>query len=285
MRALALRISLADFALLVLFQAGIVWLAARKWVLILRHLPGNGSALPQGDAVAATAIGTLAGQVLPIQIVTPLVRAWAVRRHNIPATRAIGTSLFEQVFEVVVLAAMAALSVLILSLNVAAAVAAGAALALAVLISILIRPGLRLAALILSWIGRHLLQRIMAPMAEAFSRAAEYPPQIIGIVTGLSFVRYFLLLGVSLLVIWRMSPETALISLALAYPLILLVVSLPFIPAGLGLVEVTWVGVLTTAGLPVAEAAAIAIVTRIMVSGSFVAAVPFLIAFRSRTQS
>ena len=286
----ARRIRWWEFLIFAVMQGGVLILAAWKWRLILRRLPGtattadttpatgDGAALPMRDAVSATTLGTLAGQVLPIQVATPVIRTLAARRHGIAPARALGTSIFEQVFEVIVLAVMAALSAMILVLGINSGQAAVLALAAVAIVTGLLPQMLHLGA----WGLRFLpLGRFGATLADGFSRAATLPRDALAVLTLLSFARYLLLVGFSVWCLYRLLPGIDPVPLVLAFPVILAIVSLPFIPAGLGLVEMSWAGVLAAAGVGVGEAAVAVIVLRLVGIASFLVTVPFLTGSRS----
>lgn len=279
------RVPVWMFAVLVVLQGVILLIASQKWRIILTKMPGDGRALPLGDALAATSLGALAGQVLPIQLVTPPIRAWIARRHDIAAARAIGTSVFEQIFELLVLAVMAALSALVLiaGLGVTPLVMIGAVLALVA--TLLVRPSLKA----LGW-GLHKavalapgkLTAMIEGLAGSADRASAFPRAVLLQLTSLSFLRYALLAGLNVWILWAIAPELDPIVLFLAYPLVLLVISLPIIPGGLGVVEVTWVGVLVGAGMATPAAVEAALVLRIVSTVAFLVAIPALVAFQTR---
>ncbi len=260
-------------------QAAILALAAVKWRLILDAVSGHGPRIGMGDALAATSLGALAGQVVPIQIATPAIRVWVARRRGVPASRAVGTSLLEQVFEVAVLAAMAALSLAATALGwpLGAAVAAGAAAMAAACLAI--RPGLALGARAAGALagapGR--LGRAAASLAGGVARAAGLAGGLLAALTALSFLRYALMAGMNALLLAAIAPGVGLLPLLLAYPLVLFVMSLPAVPGGLGVVEATWTGVLVAAGLGPAEAVAAAFALRVVSTAGFLLALPLLL--------
>lgn len=278
-------VPLVVFVLIILVQSLILLIAAVKWRIILDKLPGSERSLPLGDALGATTWGALAGQVLPIQLVTPPIRAWVARKHKISAARAIGTSVFEQVFEVLILAAMAAMSVLIITFQFSLTVTLGATLALAVVATLLVGPGLQAFSKVLAVIAgvsANSVAALLSKLSGAAQDAAKLPRKALFQLTSLSFLRYALLAGLNVWILALVAPSVDPLTLIFAYPLILLVISLPFIPGGLGVVELTWVGVLVGAGLSSPEAVEAALVVRIISTMAFLVAVPALIAFQSR---
>ncbi|MBV1868972.1 MAG: flippase-like domain-containing protein [Marinosulfonomonas sp.] len=274
------------FVVLACLQAAILCLASVKWQIILGQFPVGGKNLPLKDALAGTTLGTLAGQVLPIQLVTPFARAWVARPHQISTARAVGTSIFEQVFEVVVLLSMGLVSVLVLIVNFGPLPAGLTAFLAGFVVVSLISPVFQFLRKINRWITGRFPEptaKISAAIENVLQQAVAFPHRILLQLTTLSFLRY---LGMATLNVWTISmllPEADILILALAYPTVLLVISLPFIPGGLGIVEVTWTGVMIAQGVTPAEAIEVALSLRIISTIAFLAIAPLLIMFRSNT--
>jgi len=258
-------------------QSVIILLGAVKWWLILRETGGGTVGLR--DASAATAIGALAGQVMPIQLVTPAARAWIARRHRIPLGRALGTSLMEQAFEVIVLATMALIGAVLVLGGVApflggAAVAAGAGLLL------LLSSRLALVPSALSEHEAGGLKSVLSKVVRGVADAARLSRKLFVQLTGLSLMRYVLLAGLNVTLLSVLVPEASPVTLFAAYPLVLFLMSLPFFPGGLGVVELTWASVLMANGETATAAAEAAIALRIVSTFGFVLIAPALIALR-----
>lgn len=96
--------------------------------------------------------------------------------------------------------------------------------------------------------------------------------------TGLSLLRYLLLAGLNVVVLVQLAPQADPLVLLAAFPLVQLLTALPVVPAGLGLVEMTWSGVLLTQGLGPAEVAGAALALRLVTTAGFLAVVPVLLA-------
>lgn len=256
-------------------QGAIVALAAVKWRLILRANGGQG--LPIADALGATTLGTLAGQVMPIQLVTPALRAWIARPHGIPAARAIGTSLLEQVFEIVVLGAMAAAGLVAQAAGLSLMQGGALALIIAAAMTIFVAPGLRLAQRATGVFAAR-FGGPFARLAEGFARAGRLPHRLMFQLTGLSLLRYALLAGLNVALLVQLAPQADPLVLLAAFPLVQLLTALPIVPAGLGLVEMTWSGVLITQGLGPAEVAGAALALRLVSTAGFLVFVPVLVA-------
>ncbi|MFV2054387.1 lysylphosphatidylglycerol synthase transmembrane domain-containing protein [Aliiroseovarius sp. YM-037] len=267
------RVPAWAYVLIAFVQGAIIFLAALKWCLILSN---NGNGLPIREATRATTLGAMGGQVMPIQLVTPVARAWIARKQGIAPARAIGTSLLEQVFEVIALAAMglAAFVTSVFYMTFLASVLLS--LMVAITLTLFIRPGLALAQSAFAALAK-LVSEKFNRFAEGFANARLLSRKLLFHLMGLSMVRYSLLAGLNVFVLGQLAPNVDHMVLLAAYPLVLLLMSLPFFPGGLGVVELTWVGVLVAAGEATASASEAAIALRIISTFGFLLIAPVLI--------
>lgn len=255
-------------------HAALIILSALKWHLLLASTSDGVPALRLRHATASTAVGTLAGQVLPLQIVTPAIRAWTARRHGIPVARAVGTSVFEQVFEIVVLLSMAAAGLVAAVAGIAFGLLAG--LALVILLFLAIKPALQVGA-----VATGSLERLAFPflgrLRIGLDQAQMLPQGLLAKLMGLSILRYALMVWLNVQVLAWLVPGLPLMTLALAFPIVQAVTALPIVSGGLGLTEASWIGLLIASGLSAPEAAAIALSLRFVSTGAFLLACPFLV--------
>lgn len=257
-------------------QAGLILMSACKWHLLLEHSPGGSAGLRLRHATSATTIGTLAGQVLPLQFVTPAVRAWTAKRRGVPVGRAVGTSIFEQVFEVIVLVSMAIAGLLVAVIGPAFGVVVGLGLVFVLLIAI--RAALRVGALTMSILERKSAFPFLGRLKLAFEQAHQLPRKLLAKLIGLSILRYALMVWLNLQILAWLMPGIPLLPLAVAFPIVQAVTALPIVTGGLGLTEATWIGLLLTSGLEPSEAAATALALRVVSTIGFLLACPLLIA-------
>lgn len=257
-------------------QAVIVVLAAWKWRIVLTEIL-DGRTVPVGAAVGATATGALIGQVISIQVSTPIARAWTARRHGISARAAAATSLFEQALELLTLAVAAAASIALAVSGGQVWVAGLVMLALLAAGTYAIRPTLAG--------GGWAVARLPVPerfaagrtqVALALAQAAAQRPAILRRLMAISLMRYVALLGLNVGIVLLILPGADPVGLVVAFPLILLLSSLPFLPAGLGAAEVSWAGVLVAQGFGPAEATEAAIALRVVSLFSFLLIYPVL---------
>jgi uncharacterized protein (TIRG00374 family) len=259
-------------------QMTVVALAAVKWRLVIANTCG--ASLTLMDATAATALGTLAGQVLPIQLVTPLARALVASRVGIAPGRAVGTSLLEQSFEILVLSCMALAALIATAGTIALPPAIAISAAAAVALTLLVGSALGVSAQLLGVASAKLSGRVQdffSKLAQGFASAADLPRLLLLQITGLSFIRYALLASLNILILGELLPNINSLALFLAFPLVLLVMSLPVFPGGLGVVELTWAGVLVAQGETPATAAEAALALRIVSTFGFFLAVPLFL--------
>lgn len=276
------------YAILGTLQVAILLMASLKWCIILDQVSDDGTNLPLKDALAGTTLGTLAGQILPIQIVTPLTRAWVARPHRISSARAVGTSLFEQVFEVAVLLTMGLVSVLLFFTNFGMLTALTFAGLAGLCLVTLIVPMFRLLRYMVIRATNILPSRLSVlgnTFATALLRPSSFPKPVILSLTTLSALRYVCLVTLYVGTITILLPGVDMVMLMLAYPAILLVMSLPIFPGGLGVVELSWTGVLVAQGVDPAHAVEIALALRIVTTLAFLVVAPFLILLRTRKGS
>lgn len=253
-------------------QALMVVLAGWKWQMLLRDMSGGADRIGLATATGATTLGTLAGQVLPIQIVTPMARAMIARRDGIPPARALGSSVFEQLFDLLALAVFVA-TIAVLWL-IGAGVATGMALATlaALLATLLVRPALRLCARVLSALS------LAGGLAGGMRRAALLPLPNLMAPMAVSILRLALVAAINVGILLVIVPGADAGALLMMVPATQFVSAVPVVPAGLGLVEAGWAGVLIAQGIPAAEAAAAALSLRIISTVPFLVVSPLLLA-------
>jgi uncharacterized membrane protein YbhN (UPF0104 family) len=154
--------------------------------------------------------------------------------------------------------------------------------------TVLVRPGLHLGARLSSLASNALsgrVQHLFGGLAGGFTEAGRLPYAALFRITGLGFIRYLLLASLNVLILGTLVPEADLLALVTAFPLVLLVMSLPFFPGGLGVVELTWVGVLVAQGESAATAAEAALALRIVSTFGFFLVAPALLFLRPSARS
>lgn len=261
------------FGAATLLQVAIVSLGALKWKLVLDALD-PARRMPLGIAVAATTLGALIGQVLPIQLATPAVRSWVARRRDTSWQRGLGASLIEQLFEVLGLCVCVAVSVALLWSGAGWTVAALVAVASCALVTLAVTPAFRVSGRILDGIASG---GVPSRAASAFAAAGSLDWRVSAALTVLSMVRFALMLALNVGLLLLLVPAADPVGLVLVFPLILILASLPFLPAGLGLVELTLTGALAAMGTEVDAAVAASVALRILTVSAFLVTTPAML--------
>lgn len=268
---------------LIVAQALVVLAGARKWQIVLGTLPDRPVKLPFGLCSDATTFGALIGQVLPIQIVTPAIRGWLARRHDVPLARSVGGSVYEQMIDFLVLAAAASASLMLWLLGAGAGAGTGSAAALAGTLAVLaaltlaIRPMLAAMSGVATVLARGALARPMRQLSAGLTEAARLPVGALRMLVSLGLLRYGLLAAINVGTMCLLVPSVDPWLLLAAYPAILLVMSAPVFPGGLGVTEISWAGLLVAAGSTAPQAVEAALVLRILSTAAFLIAVPALL--------
>lgn len=277
------RLPLWSWAAVAVGHGLMVVLAATRWRLVIAATAPSQPKLKYGPAISSTALGTLAGQVLPIQLVTPVIRAWVAKREAIATSVALGTSALEQTFDIIALLAASAVGALLLSfagpIPISLISMIVATLALLGVLSLALRwicrflaaATHRLAGLISSLAGT------LGVLTRGFHAAASLGDMTLFLVTALSAVRYVTVAALNIGILHLAFPETSLSALILAAPIALLLGAVPIFPAGLGVIEMTWSGALVLAGVEPAEALAGALALRVVSTLGYLAIVPILL--------
>jgi uncharacterized membrane protein YbhN (UPF0104 family) len=231
------------------------WRAATTWL---------SPATPRMNFAAmleATTWGAFLGQLIPPQFSMAFAR-WAVARNG----AAVGVTLYEGLFDFVILGsgALAALAVFTLGLGASASLALFLFAILLGCLSVrwVMKIGhvftARLAATQMP--GAGLAARVSAPL----ERASRAPAGILATLSVWSFARMALLALRTVVIARAFLPGAHWTTVMIGYPVVGLAVSVPFLPGGLGLVEWSWTGLLVLAGAGASAAALAALVFRII---------------------
>lgn len=263
------------FLLIVVSSAIHLGLSGYKWNLVTKRLTptvaGRG-----GFAFHFfyTALGALFGQILPVQLSTVAARIVGLRlHHGVDAMPGARTSIYEQVFDLLVPLVLVVPSLLFVLGGLGAAGACATA-------------GLALIALALAtaWCGPRLGRAHAgtgpdgagAPAWSARLAAALGAPgsrldrRFLLQLYGLSVLRFANLVVRAILVAYAVGVALSPEDIAAAMPLVQLSFIVSVTPAGIGLTEWTWSGVLVALGAGFALAGAYALMLRLLVFASIV---------------
>jgi uncharacterized membrane protein YbhN (UPF0104 family) len=262
------RVSLPTLICLGALLGANLALCALKWLVAMRALAPDQRTHPGFlDAMLATTLGALLGQIMPFQLGVGLARAAAgFSGVGSPGVN-LGTTFYEQLFDLIVLAAAAAVGAAGLTLHAGtlgwpflALAGGGASVVAALRLAWLLTTAARLVGFALM---PERYRRLAATLIDAAGQAAHTPPSVLLRLLALSGVRYAASVAwvLGLLAALRLSADAGRV--AAAFPLTQIIACLPFTPGGLGVIEWTWSAVMVWAGASLGAAALFAVAARV----------------------
>ncbi len=221
-------------------------LSAVKWWLVMTHLPASPAPVPSLSAsVFYTCLGAVLGFVLMPHAAKPMGRALGARLHGAqPVGKSVAASIFEQVFDFVIIVLFAAFGVAILVPHAAPLLAVALLICFAVIVFLANRPHLMPERL---HIGDHtrLLRSPVAPRLVTISLALyllnALRAGIIAVPAGLALMPADFFASFSLVQVSRLISIT---------------------PMGLGIADWTWAGVLALLEVPLTVTAGFVLLNR-----------------------
>jgi len=271
----ALAHSIAGFAgwalLCVLILTGAnLGLATLKWLLVIRALAPDTKSHPSFvDAMLTTAFGALLGQMMPFQLGVALARSLAGKIGIGHSGRVnLGTTIYEQLFDAIVLLAAAALSAIALVLRPALVgwivLVLCSALLVALFASILLPSILAAIALGLAGMPRNRVWKSTLGLLSALEKMAELSPSVLALLTIMSVLRYAAIVVWVVIVLGALQMWTYAIPAVIGMPLITVIGLIPVTPGNLGVTEWTWSAILVSAGATMSSAGLFALTVRIV---------------------
>lgn len=216
-------------------------LGARKWQRVEACLSESSHTFLH--ACAATVIGMGLGQLLPTSVSSALVRGLGNRVMKRSGRHGALASAWEQLFDLAAAGLLAGPCV--------AALVFGRARIAVVALAVALIAGEACCVPVARWVVR--LARMNANLAA---------PRLTRFLWRMSLMRVLILMGVTVVIGQAFALIIPAWQLAAAVPAVQLASVLSFIPAGLGVNELTFVGLLGAAGTPVPVAAAFALLNR-----------------------
>jgi uncharacterized membrane protein YbhN (UPF0104 family) len=216
-------------------------LAAKKWQRVEASLSGSPHTFVH--ACAATAIGMGVGQLLPTVVSSALVRGLGNRAVSRSGRYGAIASGWEQLFDLAV-----------------AGLLVGPCIAALVLGLFRLAVATSVAALLAGELCCVGAARLTVRLARLNANLAM--PHLSKFLWRVSVVRIVVLMAVTVMISRAFALNIPPWELATAVPAVMLASVLSFIPAGLGVNELTFVGLLGSAGTPVPIAAAFALLNR-----------------------
>ena len=222
-------------------------LSALKWQRVMAELGGSDRPMPLASAFFYTTIGSALSLVLIPHIASAIGRAAGARLHgDAPPVRAAGASLYEQVFDVAAMLALAAVGLLWLWPQALPWVALGAAI-IAAATALAVRGRLPVPARLRPLLGARL-----------------FAPRLLGTLLAVSLLRYALVAARALILAAPAGIALTAPDFLAAFSLVQISRLVAVTPMGLGVTDWTWAGVLSLVGQPLAVAAAFVLLSRVL---------------------
>ncbi|MEO0372591.1 MAG: lysylphosphatidylglycerol synthase domain-containing protein [Pseudomonadota bacterium] len=234
----------AFFAVTVAMQA----LSAAKWRMVMQHLPAGDSPPPlRSSAFLYTCLGAVLSFVLMPHVAKHAGRALGAKFHGgLPAGKSVAASLFEQVFDLVMIVVLAAFGAILLAPVLTPYIAGALGLGTAAVLFVLRRPQMVPArfhlADLLALLRRPVALRLCA-ISLGFYLLTALRTFIVAIPAGIALLPVEFFASFSLVQLSRLIAIT---------------------PMGLGVADWTWASVLGLLHIPLALAAGFVILMRVL---------------------
>ncbi|MCB2059968.1 MAG: flippase-like domain-containing protein [Novosphingobium sp.] len=239
--------------------------SALKWQRVLAKTGGEQQGVPFSFYYGCTALAAFMSQFLTVYLASIIVRGWAVKRwHGLNASHGAGTSLFEQVFDVLVLVVMALPALIVWSLGgtlgqwamvtVAALIAGAACLRF-------VGPAIGALAVLERFLPK---MRKLVELFERSTSAGLLSQRFMFEIYALSVLRYFTLLVRAPLLIVAFGLPLAMSDIVPGFTIVQATQLAAITPGQLGIREWTWSGILALRGYDLQLAAHFAIDLRII---------------------
>ena len=249
------------------------WRAAARWLNPQAEIVG------WGPALEATAWGSFIGQFLPLQLSMALAR-WARSRNR----TTVGATLYEQLFDLLILLSAGGGAALLLGLRgnpemafVMLSLAIGAS---CLGVRWLLAGSSALASAISS--SRLPAPAFVAELVDPLRQASGAPPRLLALMVGLAVLRLAILALRAVLVASVLIGALNWITVVIGYPIVGLALGVPFLPAGLGVADWSLTGILVLAGAAAPAAAMTAAAFRVINIVTLGALLLALLPFRAR---
>lgn len=268
------RVGWGNFLLIALSTTCILLLSAVKWKIVAERFWPESAHRPGGlfPYFFYTSLGTAVGQFLPLHASTIAVRGVGMRLNNrTPIMQSMVSSFVEQIFDVLVPLAFAVPALLMVLGHIGLpAFWASSVTLLAVcgpLVIVLLPRLLRVTDGPTSGSGR--LARRVAWLRERcgpYVRKAD--ARLLWQLYALSLIRFAVVAAATVFIAWAGEFDIAPASILVGLPLVMLSNLLVLTPAGAGIVEWTWSGLLFGLGVGFAAATEFALASRLLGIGT-----------------
>lgn len=262
-------VKLLPFAALVALLSLHILLAGEKWRLVYRRM-APGAELSRRLCFCFTAIGTAAGQILPMQLATALTRSFC--SHLVTGSGAVRSALatvFEQMFDIGVVALCGLASIYCLwsgDLSRWTAVA-GVAIAIGFMLA---GPALGAAAAATKWLttAHAMLGDRIGRFGRALAESGLFEERLTRRLFVLSVLRFAVLWLMAIATTHAVGLNISSLQLAAALPLVVFATALAVTPGGIGINEWTFAAALTAFGADFETATQFALINRVLVAAA-----------------
>ncbi|MBR9652962.1 lysylphosphatidylglycerol synthase domain-containing protein [Thalassovita aquimarina] len=241
------------------------FVGALKWHVAHRGMRGIDGSWGFYKVLEVTNLGSLGAQFLPAQFSHLLVRWIASSKEENRKLQAMGSTVYEQVFDLILYVIAATLYVAYFWIGIPIWILVLCGMLCAAVLTVLLKAGLNgCRSLVRRMFGAFGFWKALAHFEEVTSRATEVSAIDNLKIFALSIVGLLLRGGKVFAITSVLAPTADAIAASAALPLAGLISILPITPAGLGAVEWTWSAVLVSAGAPAAAAALVAVSYRLI---------------------
>jgi uncharacterized protein (TIRG00374 family) len=258
------------FATLVILTGLHVYLSNQKWRKIDAALRRSSDSAPSGTAsFAFTSAGVALGQILPVQISMSAARTFGTYFYGSPLKRGTAGTLFEQSFDVLIVAFLAVASAVTWICKGGGVIWTASAIVMAVLALLAVGPAIRIIRRMTSYTStkgtsQNRILRRLADLHQSGFLDVGLARQLM-LLSAARFVVQVLVAGQ---VVRAVGAHIPIWQLAAAIPFVTVAYALSITPGGLGVSELSYAVVLHLFGTPVAVGAQWALENRLLVATS-----------------
>lgn len=245
------------------YLGALKWRVATRWLASGEHLP------TLWVMTEVTTIGSLFSQFLPPQVSLIAVRWWTSNRFLRRENKVVSSTLFEQIFDFLVLLIAGLAGAIFLLVNTPPYTIFIFAVVAFFIGLYLLRFLLFLGAFTSQSLGRIRFLRGFGTVShDAFLKAYEAPMPVSMRIAALSVAGFFCRAARIAVIVVAFAPSADVTQVLAAHPAIWFLVAIPVTPGGIGVVEWSWSGLLIAAGATASNAAIAAIAFRLLTIAS-----------------
>ncbi|HKT13077.1 MAG TPA: lysylphosphatidylglycerol synthase transmembrane domain-containing protein [Terriglobia bacterium] len=264
------NVNRASFAMLIVLTALHIFLSNLKWRKIDASLRRSSDSTPSETAsFAFTSAGVALGQILPVQVSMSAARTFGTYFYGSPLKRGTAGTLFEQSFDVLIVAFLAVASAITWLCHGSGVIWTSSAVVMAILALLAVGPSIRIIRRLISYTSRdkapqnRLLQKLSDLHASGFLDIGLARQLML-----LSLARFVIQVLMAGQVVKAVGARIPLWQLAATIPFVTMAFALSITPGGLGVNEISYTVVLHLFGTPIAVGAQWALESRLLVAVS-----------------